>query len=150
LSSPSLVPPYTIFPFCECDHNGINSPYWLSQPIVTYGEFSNEYCFKIQQSSYCNVKSNCCNMNIYKIDFAVKNTCYGSVLKTYVNGTRIYPTFDTSFKFHVSDINVNICMVLGKPCNTFSKLCTTNSENCKYAIFNSQQTCCPVRTTYID
>eukprot|EP00798_Chlamydomonas_sp_ICE-L_P016894 gene16894-23169_t len=159
---PYSPPPPRGFPFCSCRDSFENSNYALSDPVASRtSNGMQQYCFKvIHDESQC-VNSghpvDCCNFDLYKVEFEMTPGCYGSVAYTTLDGVWKPPFTQfsppslrvTQIKkaSNISD-NTEICLILRPPCTTLDQLCA--GDSCKYAIFNApwlQTKCCPVGET---
>ncbi|GIL88042.1 hypothetical protein Vretifemale_16097, partial [Volvox reticuliferus] len=150
-------------PNCNCLTNASASPFRLEllEPpaIPVQGLF--KYCFSLQKYDGCSPTERCCNstQGVYKVEFGVDATCKGILRRVTVNG-RNHTAFEfntkssvvrvTSLNLTADDVtNTQVCLFLksNETCSMLTNFCTTGQLACRYAIFQTDRTCCPVGVT---
>jgi hypothetical protein len=159
---PTPDPPMTTyvgFPYCKCIKNK------ASQFVMNFEGVNDagEQCFHVWTKDTCeDPTSPCCKFDLNKIEFAMPQTCAGSVAHIRVNGgiRSISQTFFqgpaqdkavfkvTNLKIRSDEVNgLEVCLLLRENrCNKLSTLCGNNQ--CTYALFEKQPAgrdeCCVV------
>ncbi|KAG1664333.1 hypothetical protein FOA52_011647 [Chlamydomonas sp. UWO 241] len=158
---PRPPPPFQFaWPECECEKRPDSSPLYLTLPNVsTSPTGGNMFCFEIARAG-CPVANPCCVQDVFKIEFDVNPSCFGSIEYAIVDGrrqaavaqwtpyealkiNRIDKTFDDA-------AGTSICIALrpGAACATAEAVC--GNAWCTYSIFSTPDggnwKCCPVRS----
>ncbi|GLI66784.1 hypothetical protein VaNZ11_010757 [Volvox africanus] len=152
----SLFPPN-----CNCLRNGSASPFRLEllQPsaIAIQGFF--RYCFNLANVGGCSPTQRCCNstQGVYKIELDINAACKGYLRRVTVNNTN-----HTAFEFNTNSAvvrvtslnltvdavnNTQVCLFIkasNESCSKLESFCTIGETACRYAIFQTDRTCCPV------
>eukprot|EP00798_Chlamydomonas_sp_ICE-L_P004608 gene4608-14801_t len=148
---------------CPCtNRDPTDAPFQLSDPVVTeLDDGMQSYCFTIEHKNTTdyNTGSPCSKMSVYKVEFDVKGSCHGTLAYSSVDGVKKPPFFQMKPYPTIKVNNINkgytyaegteICLVLREPCSDLLSLCSLNSGQCLYGIFNFGGTpgvedCCPL------
>ena len=155
------------FPDGRCYVNDCDtSPYDLTWNSVNLNN-KNELvaCFDIDDKTCINNnKYNCCNsfkQLLNKVIISTNNKCNKSVVSVTSNGIRkpggvFFDLYDingdpniysqlriTNLAYTNATKNISdnsICITVASPCNSLESFC---NGDCKFALFNSEHTCCP-------
>lgn len=163
---PALTPTeYPGFPYCKCLKNKASR---LSLEFEGTN-MEGAPCFHLWVADACSDPSSpCCAFDVHKIEFAMSNTCAGSVLSVVLNGTArtVSQAFSQGVNkdkavFKLTNLNIpfsavngmEFCLNLHKnKCNNLQTLCGQNGQ-CTYALFEKQgsvqgrEECCVVGRT---
>ncbi|GAX85828.1 hypothetical protein CEUSTIGMA_g13243.t1, partial [Chlamydomonas eustigma] len=136
------------------------------QTDVTNANGGSTFCLKNTVIA-CNASAPCCSMNLNKIEIFMNNNCWGAVSNLTVNGSPLptsysqytwngqtYDTFKAT-KLNIQQSNAQgllICITLSPICPTLVDFCYgagtgPGGHGCEYAMFSSDQTCCPTTET---
>ncbi|GIL88033.1 hypothetical protein Vretimale_6377 [Volvox reticuliferus] len=157
-------------PLSNCERNAAKSPFRLfldaaaSRPDPSTN--LQRFCFRISTTANpCNPKTKCCDASsartVSKVEFDVVAACKESLRQVTINGQPASYEYDTTMSvLRVTGLNAAdaegmlVCVALDatSACPSLSQFCTrpngdvaaTAESTCRYAIFNSDRSCCPV------
>ena len=152
------------FPDGRCYVNNCNaSPYDLTWKSVDFNN-KNELvaCFDISDKLCVDGPNNCCNsfkQLLNKVMISTNNNCKKTIVSVTSNGIKkaggvFFDSYNvngltdmysqlriTNLGYTKNISNNSICMTIAAPCNSLENFCA--GENCKFALFNTEHTCCP-------
>ncbi|GLC60790.1 hypothetical protein PLESTB_001671300 [Pleodorina starrii] len=152
-------------PLCNCVRNSSESPFSLQLDSIGTPTGFFRYCFKVRQAgldSCAGAISDCCNndQGVNKVEFEANFDCKPVLRRVTVDGqshtawefnklgvvrvTALNRTFTTSN-------GTEVCLFLradnSTSCSRIENFCTIGAQGCKYAIFQTDRSCCPVGMT---
>jgi len=157
----SPPPPSNLgFPFCKCERTNYNTPFRFSMgEAIDTG--SHTWVSGTLESVGCEVSSDypCCDMNLKKIEFQIKDTCRSAVGNITVDGKSHAPTFQSygegRLVFKITKLNLDYWtapgVVVAFSLNKAVPGCSTTEDFMVHdtvAIFDSTQRCCPLVDVY--
>lgn len=118
-----------------------------------------KYCFTIASSGVCPIKSSCCDMTVYKVEFDVVPACRPALARMSIDGAIKAPFFNINPPV-IKVVNINkaqavvdgteICLFLRKSTCNGSLATMCGGGPCTYGIFNNPagpgRDCCPIGT----